>query len=445
MATMLRRTNRVLSAVISEKRLYIQSGHSTSYIRLSPTAQLSLGVAAMALAGWMAVSTSMVAIDRVASSTEVDQTLVLHDAYTARLEELAAERDQRTGEARSAQARFQIAMDQISRQQTTILQSVEERRELNIALDLMRERLQEAVAQRDSVAETNERLVNRMNQVSETLNRNQGTGQDLSDTLNAVSTALADAVTARDEATADRAKLEEQISELELQMMVNAKRQDQMVDQLEQAVAMSFGPLEAMFEKSDIDVDGVLAAVRSTHSGAGGPVGTATVSTRSFDDGTLGSKLDDVMINLDRMNLLRIAAGKIPYALPLKSSYRFTSGFGYRRDPKGLGRRMHAGIDMAASKGTPIYATADGVVVSSGTESGYGRTIRVRHEFGFETVYAHQTKLLVEKGQKVSRGDHIGDMGSTGRSTGYHLHYEVHLNGRPVNPMIYLEAAKDVL
>jgi murein DD-endopeptidase MepM/ murein hydrolase activator NlpD len=192
-------------------------------------------------------------------------------------------------------------------------------------------------------------------------------------------------------------------------------------------------------------VDGVLATVRSTHSGAGGPLGAATVSSRSFDDGGLGSKLDDVMINLDRMNLLRIAAGKIPYALPLKSGYRFTSGFGYRRDPKVGGRRMHAGIDMAAAKGTPIYATADGVVVSSGTESGYGRVVRIRHEFGFETVYAHQTKLLVEKGQKVSRGEHIGDMGSTGRSTGVHLHYEVHLNGRPVNPMIYLEAAKDVL
>ena len=77
-------------------------------------------------------------------------------------------------------------------------------------------------------------------------------------------------------------------------------------------------------------------------------------------------------------------------------------------------------------------------------ESGYGNVVRIRHEFGFETVYAHQNKIRVKPGQTVSRGVQIGDMGSTGRSTGVHLHYEVRLNGDPVNPMTYLEAAKDV-
>ena len=94
--------------------------------------------------------------------------------------------------------------------------------------------------------------------------------------------------------------------------------------------------------------------------------------------------------------------------------------------------------------GTPIFATADGVVVDAGRESGYGNVVRIQHEFGFETVYAHQSKIRVKVGQQVSRGVQIGDMGSTGRSTGSHLHYEVRVNGQPVNPMTYLEAAKDV-
>ena len=84
------------------------------------------------------------------------------------------------------------------------------------------------------------------------------------------------------------------------------------------------------------------------------------------------------------------------------------------------------------------------MVTSAERESGYGNVVRIRHEFGFETVYAHQSKIRVRPGQTVSRGEQIGDMGSTGRSTGVHLHYEVRLNGRPVNPMTYLEAAKDV-
>jgi murein DD-endopeptidase MepM/ murein hydrolase activator NlpD len=141
---------------------------------------------------------------------------------------------------------------------------------------------------------------------------------------------------------------------------------------------------------------------------------------------------------------MRIGASNIPFAMPVLDPYRFTSGFGYRSDPKGRGRRMHAGLDLAGPKNTPIHATADGIVISAGTESGYGRVVRIRHALGFETVYAHQTKLLVEVGQKVSRGEVIGAMGSTGRSTGVHLHYEVRLDGRPVNPMTYLEAAKDV-
>ena len=444
MAITLRRTNKVLSAVVSEKRIYIQSGPSTSYIRFTPISQLLLGSAALALVGWLAASTSIVVLDRISSRTEVNQTLVLRDAYKTRLDELAAERDQRAAEARSAQARFQVAMDQISRQQTTILQSVEERRELSNALDLMRNRLQEAVAQRDTVAASNEALLDRMNEVSKSLNQRQGADSDLTETLDAVSAALAEAVTARDTATADRADLERQLADLELRMKVNAQRQDEMVGQIEQAVAMSFGPLEKMFERSSVDVDRILAEVRRNYSGEGGPLSGVTVSTRSFDNGNDSSRLDTVLVSLGKMNEMRIAASKIPFAIPVKDSFRFTSGFGYRRDPKGAGRRMHAGHDMAAPKGTPIYATADGVVESAGTERGYGRVVRIRHEFGFETVYAHQTKLLVVKGQKVSRGDLIGAMGSTGRSTGVHLHYEVRLDGRPVNPMTYLEAAKDV-
>jgi murein DD-endopeptidase MepM/ murein hydrolase activator NlpD len=220
---------------------------------------------------------------------------------------------------------------------------------------------------------------------------------------------------------------------------VNIQRQDEMVDQLEQAVAMSFGPLEKLITSANLDVDSLIAKVRSSYSGqGGGPLGTAVVSSRSFDDPALNTRFDRLMLDLDRMNLMRIAVERVPYAMPLQSAYRFTSGFGPR------GRRLHAGIDLAGPSGTPIFGTAGGVVTSADRESGYGNVVRIQHEFGFETVYAHLSKIRVKVGQQVSRGVQIGDMGSTGRSTGSHLHYEVRVNGQPVNPMTYLEAAKDV-
>jgi murein DD-endopeptidase MepM/ murein hydrolase activator NlpD len=105
---------------------------------------------------------------------------------------------------------------------------------------------------------------------------------------------------------------------------------------------------------------------------------------------------------------------------------------------------MHEGTDFAAAYGTPIYATADGVISYADWDSGYGRLIKIKHDFGIETRYAHLSQIRVEVGQRVSRGDRIGDMGNSGRSTGTHLHYEVRFGAKAVNPMTFIKAARDV-
>lgn len=112
------------------------------------------------------------------------------------------------------------------------------------------------------------------------------------------------------------------------------------------------------------------------------------------------------------------------------------SGFGYRSDPFTKVRKFHAGMDFSAKTGAPVFATGDGVVQrADNTASGYGNHIVLRHGFGYETLYAHLSKYNVKRGQKVKRGDIIGFVGSTGRSEGPHLHYEVHKNGEVVNPL----------
>jgi murein DD-endopeptidase MepM/ murein hydrolase activator NlpD len=130
--------------------------------------------------------------------------------------------------------------------------------------------------------------------------------------------------------------------------------------------------------------------------------------------------------------------------MPVKGAFRWTSGFGHRRDPKGAGNRMHEGTDMAGAYGLPVYATGDGVVTHAGWDSGYGRLVKIRHEFGIETRYAHLSAIKVRVGDRVSRGDRIGDMGNSGRSTGTHLHYEIRIGGRAVNPMTFIKAANHV-
>jgi murein DD-endopeptidase MepM/ murein hydrolase activator NlpD len=116
----------------------------------------------------------------------------------------------------------------------------------------------------------------------------------------------------------------------------------------------------------------------------------------------------------------------------------FTSGFGIRKSPIGGKVKMHEGLDIANHLGTPIRVPADGVVVFSAIKAGYGQTIVIDHGYGLETWYGHASKLLVNRGQHVHRGQIIAQMGSTGRSTGTHVHYEVRVNGWPVNQISYI-------
>ncbi|MFW5487203.1 MAG: M23 family metallopeptidase [Desulfovibrio sp.] len=115
-----------------------------------------------------------------------------------------------------------------------------------------------------------------------------------------------------------------------------------------------------------------------------------------------------------------------------------SSPFGYRRSPFTATREFHKGLDISSALGTPVYAPARGEVIQAGQDGSYGMSIALNHESGIVTKYAHLSRMAVKKGQTVTRGELIGYVGSTGRSTGPHLHYEVRLNGVPVNPLRYI-------
>jgi murein DD-endopeptidase MepM/ murein hydrolase activator NlpD len=146
--------------------------------------------------------------------------------------------------------------------------------------------------------------------------------------------------------------------------------------------------------------------------------------------GTLENRLRLVRSDAERWQAL---AGATPSMWPVAGW--LSDGFGRRSDPFTGEPTQHLGLDISADRGQPIYATADGVVQSAAYQSNFGNLVVVTHDFGLMTRYAHLSKFAVKAGQALQRGDLIGYVGSTGRSTGAHLHYEIWANGKPINPL----------
>jgi len=178
----------------------------------------------------------------------------------------------------------------------------------------------------------------------------------------------------------------------------------------------------------------------------GGPEDVGAANATSLDE-LMGETKDMVALISDRKRKLEQLEQSImekdlekqatPSGWPIRSGY-ISSKFGYRRNPTGGRTRFHTGVDFASKRGTPVHATADGVVVFSGWRSGYGRLVEIRHVDGMITRYAHNQTNLVAQGEMVEKGQVIAKLGSTGHSTGPHVHFEVRIDDQAVNPLKYI-------
>lgn len=159
----------------------------------------------------------------------------------------------------------------------------------------------------------------------------------------------------------------------------------------------------------------------------------------NVDNEELAKKMQDVFLKIDDLDYYREIMKTVPIGKPVLN-YHISSTFGHRADPFNQQSATHKGVDMASNRGNIIKVMADGKVTRSEWVTGYGNLIEIDHGNGFKTKYAHLNKSYVQKGQNVEQGDEIGEVGSTGRSTGPHLHYEVLYNGVNVDPMAFITA-----
>ncbi len=429
---------------LPEQRLYLRSNQSTRYLRLTPGTQSFIVVATILIFGWTIFASATLLVNKVVSANAHTQVSLQQADYETRLNALSADRNKRALEAQKAQERFYVALEQISLQQSQLLASEDRRKELETGIDVIQRTLRKTMKERDRAQVQSDNLLAELQAVTGKVNTSAGETEEIEATLDYLNDALAATVRQRDEMIETTDHMETKVAELKLDAKLTRERNSRIFSRLEEAVTVSMSPLERMFENVGLSTDKLLEDVKARYSGTGGPLSPIAVSTKGEPADPASLKANALLAEMDNVNLMRIAAESIPFAMPVKSSYRHTSGYGWRRHPNSGKMRMHDGADFAAAVGTPLYATAEGVVTFAGWAGGYGRVIKIRHALGFETRYAHLSKFLVKKGQRVSRGQRIGDMGSSGRSTGSHVHYEVRIGGKPVNPMKFVKAARNV-
>lgn len=216
-------------------------------------------------------------------------------------------------------------------------------------------------------------------------------------------------------------------------------RQLRLVESLTRMADRRSAAAAARLARLGLNPRAVLARL-DDHEAQGGPLLMLATSA----DGSIDPRFQRLGLSLARMDALERSVAALPQVLPARFDY-ISSGFGYRADPFTGGGAFHPGLDFRGPKGAPIYAAAPGRVSFVGVRPGYGNCVEIDHGNGLVTRYAHMSGFRTRVGKRVNPGEVIGLIGSTGRSTGPHLHFEVRINDRPVNPRPFLEAAPDVL
>ena len=422
--------NSRLERIFPKLRVFLRVGSDTKFVSLSPLTQATGWAGCVLLVGWTVIASAILLADTIALGSLRDQSARERQLYEERIGSLSEERNLSSAEARDASERLSAAQELISAMHSALIESEDRRRELETGIETFQATLHRTLNSRESAEPA---------PVPDYENSVSGGAPALDAELLAfLASALKRAADDRDALSADAAEARLAADTAMYDVRLLQQKTDRIFSQLEEAVSISREPLDRVLSSVGLSSESVLETVRRGYSGQGGPL----TPFRNFsveeqpDPAVLRSM--DILEKLDDLNLYRIAMDKIPLANPVKGNFRYTSGFGPRWG------RMHKGLDFAAEYGKPIRTTADGVVTFAGWQGDYGRVVKIRHEFGLETYYAHLAKIRVNRGQRVSRGDRIGDMGNSGRSTGTHLHYEIRVNGKAINPMIYIRASRNV-
>jgi len=415
-----------LSTVFSLRQIVYRSQGRVACLNLTPRLQGALAGLAMLAGGWVAYTSASMLLHEQELTAKDTQISDVRVAYRSLLGEVADYQKRFSGVVRNLEQNQSMMLDlagQNSRLQSnlkSLKSSRQERAQLEEAQTSMATYLRGVENQMQSLAKLN---------------------FSLKDDMSSIETDLQDALTQRNTALLQSTQMRRDIRVLE-NKLVNLENQENVtVERLAEQADLIISNMEQLIESAGLDVEDLMAGDETLVAGQGGPFIELQGDDRTA--GRLKVKLQKLENRLAYSESLQAVVQKMPFAMPL-NGYYVTSKFGKRRDPVNRKWSMHYGMDFGSSLRAPVYVAAQGKVTFAGWKGSFGKMIEIDHGAGIKTRYAHLSKILVKKGQTVNFGDNIARIGSTGRSTGNHLHYEVLYRDKGLNPMKFIKAGRYV-
>ncbi len=408
----------------------LRSEGRVSYLVLSKRLQMMAFAAVLASVGWSAfASVSYVFFGQFIENKD-NQVANARLAYRSLLSQVSA-----------YQRKFSTITGDLESNHSMMLELVEKNASLQQNLKTVSGQLKTTEQERESVLAVRqtlrEKLATSENEIRSLSSRNFA----LKDNLETVESDLQTALSERNDSLFNATRMRRQIKELDTRLADLETTEQTAVLRLTERTINLNDSMQRVVEMAGLDVDKLVQEDTAVPKGQGGPFIAATPDGKSASK--LKAGLTDLEQHLQLSEDLQDIMRRLPMAPPL-TSYRVTSTFGKRRDPLNNKWAAHYGLDMASPFKSPVYVAAPGVIVFAGWNGKFGKMIEIDHGAGIKTRFGHLNKILVKKGQQVNFRDKIGLLGSTGRSTGAHLHYEVIFKGRSMNPLKFFKAGRYV-
>lgn len=418
--------NERLAVLFPFRQIVFRSEGKVKCLNLTSHVQGAVAGVMLMAGGWVAFSSASVFLHEMELVAKDAQIANVRVAYRSLLGEVADYQKRFSGVVRNLEQNHAMMLDlagQNSRLQKnlkSLKNSRKERADVESSRVAMIEDLDDVESQMQSLAQRN---------------------FSLKDDMSSIETDLQDALTQRNTALMESTQMRRDIKVLENKLVNLEEKENTTVELLTEQAETIITNMEQLIETAGLDVEDLMAGDSELVAGQGGPFIELKGDGRPA--GRLKAKLQNLENRLAYSESLQTVVKKMPFAPPLHGYY-ITSKFGKRRDPMNRKWSMHYGLDFGSSPRSSVYVTAPGKVKFAGWKGNFGKFIEIDHGAGIKTRYGHLSKISVKKGQMVNFGDKIGVIGSTGRSTGNHLHYELMFRDKGLDPMKFIKAGRYV-